>query len=1692
MSEFLDNYLKALEEGTLDDFLGEAPTSKPSPVSAPSPSFPDDFDAVEEEEASPILGNVVGIGAELGTGLFLTKRLHRSQQFLKWANGVKKVSVGAVVTPEPSSTIAGLGTLALSEAAIWGASNFLGQKIRKAYGVQDNISGGEVLASAVFGVGLMTKAGQKVVSLGEGLAQMKAWGKGNELLLNGTKSFVSGASLGLAETALRQEVQLMLGERENRDAIEYLIGGAAGGGFNTMFDVFSRTGKWGQAKAKQVTAKAKEKLESQAEELEKRAAEANPRAARALRQDAKKIRTAIKVTDDLGQQIEAASESLNNPKVKEEPKAEPTPTPKTTKETPFKNWQESEAYAKEIGGLGINRSPRVDASLVNLTDDALKTQKRQAEKALDKLESGKMETRQELDEIAVAQDRLSEFENEEFRRRFKVNIDEYKAAASDEERAEIMDFIKSELFDDIGRSKDEDFKLAFLMDQLSQEGLFNDFMAANKRELQAKIDADPEFQASYEEVFEGDLLDQLNRGKALLEDASSVRLASKTPETPIKSQGAIDGPTINTPTIEAAAIDASIKATPSEPTPKTPEESPRTSLIDELSTSLDGLDRDTMSRDMPRIEREAKTLYRDIYDDIGVNIRKIEKGDDAEARSNLLALVKDLRYLNTEVKDVVETTAGRTLQAARRDAMKYSWTDKYSLRSQQEDAQLAILEDTLSRGGKDIEAPETPKMDNEKYRKKLEVDADDDEGIESILDELFEVAENPKTAKPKKTSKGKKEKKPLTDEQKAEKAKDQLVKKKEKLKKRLGDLQQRFGDDIAREEALETAASKPKKQKNPEIKDLEDRIKFYEGAEAEVEEILKLKRRLGELANIEGSGDITLQRQATAKRPSGPSKGSPEAAKIRKTIAETKARMKQRLKEIDDLPNKIAKEKAAKEYKEFRAQLLVDIENAFYKSLDADSASLFTKSFRWLAQSRQLALINQLPSALAGVPTGVISMGREVNRSLANYTSNKFAGNELAGELAKADLQESLANFKNLFSKDTAKAVKRTLKENQSATDPRKAGRMEEDLQQSLPRGEAALIARARRRAVNAAKAKDALVERAGQESPLERLNNIYFAGQSAGVRLIQGIDEGFKRTLVLGRIRAASRKEAIMELSEVKKSSGTSYTPKDVDELAKTKFENALIDSDGLMVLRANHDYLEEVDLVRRELLFAANSDNVAEVVAPISEKVVQGIKSVTGTDHPFSFLVNAIMPYIGVPIRGVFKGVDWMGAPIRIAGLGTGNVVMNPYVRKIKDAMVELENFEKLGKMRKDSPFDEKGIEAVNTIESGKAEILERIERLDARRIQYNADTLADAFTSLQLIGLMATAVWAGNATGSMTFLTDDQKKKLKLTGTQPFKLFGMDYKAIGPAAFPLAAAGDLTGYLKIRQLEAQTGETIIDEDMTWMDVILNSMVTMAADQPLSTGAKSITEILGNDEQRSVAASSMLAGYVPVPAQARKAVQQFLNDGRMADLKGSSFTDRLAYQSLGMGMSQYKTDYFGYDIEEPKSFTQLNIMRQWPDAKRLRTEFENILRSDVSAEIKDKPDSLQTGIRMKDFVDHRGITLNYRFDQVLKETKINGKTLVDAVNAKIRNSSWRRKYDKGAEMNDNGDRVNQGLLELNKLMKEYYDKTRQTIIKNKVLTSSFINKDNETLLDAIERFDKGEFFRSSGPINLGDLLDK
>jgi uncharacterized protein YcbK (DUF882 family) len=103
-----------------------------------------------------------------------------------------------------------------------------------------------------------------------------------------------------------------------------------------------------------------------------------------------------------------------------------------------------------------------------------------------------------------------------------------------------------------------------------------------------------------------------------------------------------------------------------------------------------------------------------------------------------------------------------------------------------------------------------------------------------------------------------------------------------------------------------------------------------------------------------------------------------------------------------------------------------------------------------------------------------------------------------------------------------------------------------------------------------------------------------------------------------------------------------------------------------------------------------------------------------------------------------------------------------------------------------------------------------------------------------------------------------------------------------------------------------------------------------------------------------------------------------------------------------------------------------------------------------------------------MTDFINEEGITLAYAFDQKLKMTAIykNGRKLNinQAVNELITSAAWNKKYNKGFQEKD-GAYVNEGLKELDQLLRDYYNQTTKDILKDKLFLSSFINDKEENL---------------------------
>ena len=1456
--EQLRGSLSVEERESLDSQVEKATVVKP--VQEPTTITPDvapevlEARQIAEQEVSTgkhIAGTALGVTAELGTGLALTHKLHRSQKYLQWLNNAKRISTVGILAPEPTTTVGGVVGLAATEAAIWATSNLIGQKIRQGFGLQDKVSGGEMIAASVFGVGLVTKAADKFIRLGPGIGAANAW-KGREMLLKGVNTFVSGAALGAAESAMRQEIEAQLNGKD-RNEYDYLFSSLAGGTFNSLFSVWSRTGKWGRGKATEAAENAKKRIDDDIEDLRKR--------------------------------------------------------------------------LRGLGGRG--RGSRF-----------------KMEKEIKTLEQSKELIDDSINEIKTADEALSKQET-------------------------------------------------------------------NPKEVE---DIDEPLIKKEEEVVEE--------------------------PTPKEEEPEIE---VEEPEIPRVVDDE------------------REDAFDVLRDRVSKINKDNISTELPLIEREAKKVYNRTYRNLNELTRKLSKNaDDPEALEDMLAEVKFFRKLNTEVKDIAETTGGRTLQAARRDADKYRWLSKYSYRSRLEDAALGKLEISL---------------EAKLGRTTISEDAD----IKDLFDDFVKIKPRLKEAGKeidKKVTKraDARKKKEVTEQQKAEKLKKAFQTKIGKLQKELDDLRKRFGDDIALEEAQ--AKVKKKKPKDPRIVDLEDRIRFYKEAEAEVGKIEQLEAGLARLADIEGRAVISELRKEVAPKPTGPTKPS-KVKEIQKKIADSKKRMKQKLADLDRVVAKDAKEKQDR-------NLYNDMEQAFFAALESDAATKGTKFIRGVKQARQMALIDQLPSVFAGVPTGIGAGFKQFFRIPATWLSNLPQGMPVANKMAQIEMTSAIKMLTDL--NGLGESMRRTFAENISATD-RRAGRLADEISTiGLPRGEHGLIAKAARDARRRAEAVDNVATSLGDFVLLGKFNHIL----SLGVRVIQTVDDVFKRQLIKSRIYSESNKKALLEFPN---------DPAKQKQKAEELYNSAWVDSDGLEVLNDTHEFMDEVNQVREELLFASNTDDLQDVYVSSSEKLINKLKELSNDDGLLGFGINAFLPYIGVPIRAVYRGARLVAAPAKRT-LGLLEVspfelpkrigeVSNPYNKIIRNIELEMGVVNKqLVKTDLDEAAKASFQEEFNLLD-------ERLKNAFVRRAKYNNELLTDALIATAIGAIGYYGATSGSVTGSLAWMTDDQRKK---TGMESFKAFGSDYSAALPWSFPLAFMADWAAFERVKEIEERKGIKILTKDQNRWSVVKQSLIQLSKAMPLAEGVKNFEEIVGGEgEVLTGAFTRLVSSYVPVPAQVRKIVQAYeaKGDAAIADLRGGTYYDRVMYSVLGIMPLNKKTDLLGNDLVSNKTWVTEAIVRQAPRRQKQRSDFEKIIAADTHGNIRRKPATLYPGIRMTEFRNADGMTLSYAFDRRLRDTqvRIKGKKryLEDAIFDLIESNRWLKKFDKGfvaSETNPDA-LVNEGLKDLDSLLQKFYKQTQKDMLKDTEVLDDFINKEDVSLFDIMERMEiKAD--ETGRPISILEIFSK
>jgi len=524
-------------------------------------------------------------------------------------------------------------------------------------------------------------------------------------------------------------------------------------------------------------------------------------------------------------------------------------------------------------------------------------------------------------------------------------------------------------------------------------------------------------------------------------------------------------------------------------------------------------------------------------------------------------------------------------------------------------------------------------------------------------------------------------------------------------------------------------------------------------------------------------------------------------------------------------------------------------------------------------------------------------------------------------------------------------------------------------------------------------------------------------------------------------------------------------------------------VDSDGLEVLNDTHEFMDEVNQVREELLFASNTDDLQDVYVNSAEKLINNLKDLSNDDGLLGFGINAFLPYIGVPIRAVYRGARLVAAPAkRSLGLLEASPfelpkrigeTSNPYNKIIRNIELEMDVVKKqLDKPDLDDAAKASFQEEFNLLD-------DRLKNAFVRRAKYNNELLTDALIALSIGAIGYLGATSGNVTGSLAWMTVDQRKK---TGMESFKAFGSDYSAALPWSFPLAFMADWAAFERVKEIEEREGIKILTKDQNRWSVLKQSLIQLSKAMPLAEGVKNFEEIVGGEgEVLTGAFTRLVASYVPVPAQARKIVQAYEanGDAAIADLRGGRYYDRVMYSVLGIMPINKKTDLLGNDLVSNKTMVTEAIIRQAPRRKKQRSDFEKIVATDTHGNIRRKPATLYPGIRMTEFRNSDGMTLSYAFDRRLRETQVRIKGrkqyLEDAVYDLIYSNRWNKKFDKGFVASETNPDVlvNEGLRDLDSLLQKFYKQTQKDMLEDPTVLDDFINKEDVPLFEIMENLE-------------------
>jgi hypothetical protein len=911
--------------------------------------------------------------------------------------------------------------------------------------------------------------------------------------------------------------------------------------------------------------------------------------------------------------------------------------------------------------------------------------------------------------------------------------------------------------------------------------------------------------------------------------------------------------------------------------------------------------------------------------------------------------------------------------------------------------------------------------------------------------------------------------------------------------KRLDERRERFADDTDLDRRAAERAGRNIEETDFVLVETKEKIKFYDELEAEALKKKQLKEELAKRAEMEGRGIVSEMRAHLAPKPTGPQKVR-STDKIRQEIRDSDKRMRDKLKDIDGAQDSFREERI---YESVRKQAV--------SLAEKDVQNKFVSIMKQWGNYRVYAMIHQTSSVLASALGGISSSFKQFAKlgaePIADFLSSKEFRSSESGRVKEAILtfQANLYGLREGFRnwEGTGRAVAMTAKNLKGATGATGLNRLTGDVLAGDPvKLFEAAKEQARRQRLKGEKITG--VQHIFARMPIGKIIDEIM---KLPLRGIMPIDELFKRQLLRSELMAEAWKDAYNAIPN---------DPKKAGELAADLYKQKWTKDQGLEILSQEGVNATATDTINKELLMDSNVANLSpeEIYVPIADRFLRGVKDLRNENdyQGASALIHLLFPILTVVARGASRSFR-VGVPIIPM---TQARVLNPYNSKIKKVETDIIN--------KDNQIAHKETTSSERFElqRSKEGLEQKLKDLKGRRVAYNRDAITDMIVGAGMIGSGILAGSAGIAIGTLSWMTRNQKEKFerKSPKNKANTIGGWSYKEFFPLSIGFALGADIGMYLKLRE-NAPDGKPILTKDQSYFNIGINAIIELYKEIPVAGGIKTVEKLFSQDDDQMYSViSDWLSSFIFIPAQVKKVLKLYFEKGSIEDLKGGSWLDRTTYNTLGHNPTgNKKTDHFGYDMQSDK--TLLNtFLRMAPARAEGLNEFDLIFKKDIEGEgelIKSPnqfPISDYSGIDMYKFKDNNGMTLRYRFNQELKKLKVDEQVL-----EKIKNKSWKKKYERGSERRDNTVDLtsvsNPGLQDLNEILNKGYKKAAKNILKNigntgnTVWIDEFISEEenkvgtveynkygpHKTLRQVTDKA-KGKSVHTGSPISLDEIL--